>query len=50
MQKFADVTFRYVEDENTEEFFVPYVWRLVYRHSTVHWLAPRVKLFNALTA
>lgn len=47
-QKFADVTFRYVEDANTDEFFVPYVWKLIYRHSTVHWLPNTVQLFNAL--
>ena len=47
LKKFPDVTFRYVEDENSDEFFVPYVWKLVYRHSTLHWTPNNVKLFNA---
>jgi len=28
-QKFPELKFKYVEEESPEDFFVPYVWRLV---------------------
>ncbi|CAJ0963327.1 unnamed protein product, partial [Mesorhabditis belari] len=48
LQKFPDLKFRYVEDENTIDFFVPYVWRLVFEHSGLRFEPSRVKVFNAL--
>ncbi|KAK5966211.1 Dymeclin [Trichostrongylus colubriformis] len=47
LAKFPELRFRYVEDENTVEFFVPYVWRLTIQHSTIPFESARVKLFNA---
>jgi hypothetical protein len=29
VQKFPDLKFRYVEEEQPEDFFVPYTWTLV---------------------
>uniref|UniRef100_A0A914ZUN7 Dymeclin n=3 Tax=Ascarididae TaxID=6250 RepID=A0A914ZUN7_PARUN len=49
LKKFPELKFKYVEDDNTVEFFVPYVWRLIFQLSTMHWDATRVKLFNALS-
>ena len=42
-QKFPDLKFKYVEDYQPEEFFVPYVWTLVYEHSNLYWLDLSVK-------
>ncbi|KAJ1365873.1 hypothetical protein KIN20_026335, partial [Parelaphostrongylus tenuis] len=47
LTKFPELRFRYVEDENTVDFFVPYVWRLTMQHSTIIFDSARVKLFNA---
>ncbi|KAE9414847.1 hypothetical protein Angca_005377 [Angiostrongylus cantonensis] len=47
LTKFPELRFRYVEDENTVDFFVPYVWRLTIQHSTIIFDRARVKLFNA---
>lgn len=38
-----------MEDENTTDFFVPYVWRLTIQHSAIRFDPQRVKLFNALS-
>ncbi|VDM49515.1 unnamed protein product [Toxocara canis] len=48
LKKFPELKFKYVEDDNTVEFFVPYVWRLIFQLSTMYWDGTRVKLFNAL--
>ncbi|GMT16532.1 hypothetical protein PFISCL1PPCAC_7829 [Pristionchus fissidentatus] len=34
LKKFPELKFRYVEDDNTVDFFVPYIWRLVVDQST----------------
>ncbi|KAL6734539.1 hypothetical protein Aduo_005069 [Ancylostoma duodenale] len=47
LAKFPELRFRYVEDENTVDFFVPYVWRLTIQHSSIPFESSRVKLFNA---
>uniref|UniRef100_A0A1I7X2M7 Dymeclin n=1 Tax=Heterorhabditis bacteriophora TaxID=37862 RepID=A0A1I7X2M7_HETBA len=49
LAKFPNFRFRYVEDDNTVDFFVPYVWRLVMQHSDIYFDPTRVKLFNAHT-
>ncbi|VBB26333.1 unnamed protein product [Acanthocheilonema viteae] len=46
LKKFPELKFKYVEDENTVEFFVPYVWRLTFQFSTLYWDATRIRLFN----
>ncbi|KJH50810.1 hypothetical protein DICVIV_03060 [Dictyocaulus viviparus] len=47
LTKFPELRFRYVEDENTFDFFVPYVWRLTVQHSKIFFDNAKVKLFNA---
>ena len=45
-QKSPELKFKYVEEENPEDFFVPYSWSLAYRASGLHLCAPeRVHLF-----
>jgi hypothetical protein len=47
LKKFPDLKYRYVEDENTIDFFVPYAWRLIYETAGVYFDPGMVKLFNA---
>ncbi|XP_030765686.1 dymeclin isoform X2 [Sitophilus oryzae] len=35
--KFPDLKFKYVEEEQPEEFFIPYVWELVSQQSILNW-------------
>ena len=43
-QKFPDLKFKYVEEEQPEDFFVPYVWTLVSRR--IYWNPKSIKLFE----
>ena len=45
-QKFPDLKFKYVEEESPEEFFIPYVWSLVYHSSNMYFNASRILLFS----
>ncbi|CAD5215569.1 unnamed protein product [Bursaphelenchus xylophilus] len=47
LKKFPDLKYRYVEDENTIDFFVPYAWRLVFESAGVFFDSHLVKLFKA---
>ncbi|CAD5211084.1 unnamed protein product [Bursaphelenchus okinawaensis] len=47
LKKFPDLKYRYVEDENTIDFFVPYAWRLVFESCGVFFDSHLVKLFKA---
>ena len=44
LQKFPDLKFKYVEEEQPEDFFVPYVWTLVSRR--IYWYPKSIKLFE----
>jgi len=37
LKKFADLKFKYVEEDQPEDFFVPYIWTLVYKSSNLYW-------------
>ncbi|XP_066262135.1 dymeclin [Euwallacea similis] len=37
LTKFPDLKFKYVEEEQPEEFFIPYVWDLVSHQSILNW-------------
>jgi hypothetical protein len=37
LRVFPELKFRYVEEAQPEEFFVPYVWTLVHKNSPLHW-------------
>ncbi len=45
-KKFPELRFRYVEDDQPEEFFIPYIWSLVYRSSDIYWNSQNILLFN----
>jgi hypothetical protein len=43
--------FKYVEEDQPEEFFVPYVWSLIYKYSNLYWVDYSVTtLFNSEAA
>ena len=45
-QKFPELKFKYVEEDQPEEFFVPYVWSLVYKSCNLYWIDHSIKLFS----
>ena len=45
-QKFPDLKFKYVEEEQPEDFFVPYSWTLV--RGRIYWNTEQISLKNAL--
>ncbi|MBZ3869283.1 Dymeclin [Sciurus carolinensis] len=45
--KFPELKFKYVEEEQPEEFFIPYVWSLVYNSAVgLYWNPQDVQLFT----
>lgn len=42
----ARLLFHYVEDEQPEDFFIPYIWTRVYYSSQIFWDSKRIVLFN----
>lgn len=47
LQKFPELKFKYVEEEQPEEFFIPYVWSLVYNSAVgVYWNPQDIQLFT----
>lgn len=47
LQKFPELKFKYVEEEQPEEFFIPYVWSLVYNSAVaLYWNPHDIQLFT----
>ncbi|XP_069819309.1 dymeclin [Dendropsophus ebraccatus] len=47
LRKFPELKFKYVEEEQPEEFFIPYVWSLVYNSGVgLYWNPQDVQLFT----
>ncbi|XP_070277233.1 dymeclin isoform X1 [Myotis yumanensis] len=47
LKKFPELKFKYVEEEQPEEFFIPYVWSLVYSSATgLYWSPQDIQLFT----
>ncbi|XP_071989253.1 dymeclin isoform X1 [Engystomops pustulosus] len=47
LRKFPELKFKYVEEEQPEEFFIPYVWSLVYNSGVgLYWSPQDVQLFT----
>lgn len=42
----AKLLFHYVEDEQPEEFFIPYIWTRIYYSSGIAWSSKSIVLFN----
>ena len=48
-QKFPELKFKYVEEDQPEEFFIPYVWSLVFHASNLYFNPSRIQLFSLHT-
>ncbi|XP_064902900.1 dymeclin isoform X4 [Columba livia] len=47
LRKFPELKFKYVEEEQPEEFFIPYVWSLVYNSAVaLYWNPHEIQLFT----
>ncbi|XP_074593965.1 dymeclin [Brevipalpus obovatus] len=46
MKKFPELKFRYVETDQPEEFFIPYIWSIVYKASGIYFHSQNILLFN----
>ncbi|XP_053304214.1 dymeclin isoform X2 [Spea bombifrons] len=47
LRKFPELKFKYVEEEQPEEFFIPYVWSLVYNSAVgLYWNPRDIQLFT----
>ncbi|XP_076439068.1 dymeclin-like [Babylonia areolata] len=46
LKKFPELKFKYVEEESPEEFFIPYIWSLVYHSSNLYFNPSRILLFS----
>lgn len=47
LKKCPELKFKYIEDDNTVDFFVPYVWRLIWQTCGVYFSSPSlIKLFS----
>uniref|UniRef100_A0AC34F4J0 Dymeclin n=1 Tax=Panagrolaimus sp. ES5 TaxID=591445 RepID=A0AC34F4J0_9BILA len=46
LKKFPELKFKYVEDENTVDFFVPYIWRLITQTNGIYFPSETIKLFQ----
>lgn len=45
LQKFPDLRFKYVEEEQPEDFFVPYTWSLL--KNQIYWNPDKISLRGA---
>ncbi|XP_046873239.1 dymeclin isoform X2 [Hypomesus transpacificus] len=47
LKKFPDLKFKYVEEDQPEDFFIPYVWSLVFNSGVgLHWHPQGIELFS----
>jgi len=46
LRKFPELKFKYVEESSPEEFFIPYVWTLIYQSSGIYWASKNISLFD----
>ncbi|KAL5020400.1 hypothetical protein ScPMuIL_003292 [Solemya velum] len=46
LKKFPELKFKYVEEESPEEFFIPYIWSLVYHSCNMYFNTARIVLFS----
>ncbi|KAK7084960.1 hypothetical protein SK128_027778 [Halocaridina rubra] len=46
LKKFPELKFKYVEENEPEEFFIPYVWTLVYQGSGLYWNPDCICIFD----
>ncbi|KAK2721308.1 dymeclin-like [Artemia franciscana] len=43
----SELKFRYVEEKHPEEFFLPYIWYLLYQTTELYWCPSSIRLFSS---
>ncbi|RHZ66600.1 hypothetical protein Glove_306g9 [Diversispora epigaea] len=46
LKEFPDLKFQYEEESDSQEFFCPYVWALLYRHTWIYWDEDKVRILH----
>ncbi|KAG0252730.1 Triose-phosphate Transporter [Mortierella polycephala] len=46
MKTFPDIKFEYEEEEQSSEFFCPYIWSLLYRNTFVYWDEEKARILH----
>ncbi|CAJ0636793.1 9765_t:CDS:1, partial [Entrophospora sp. SA101] len=46
LKEFPELKFKYGEELESQEFFCPYVWSLVYQHTWIYWDEDKVHIIN----
>ncbi|XP_015904833.1 dymeclin isoform X2 [Parasteatoda tepidariorum] len=46
LKKLPELKFKYVEEGQPEEFFIPYLWSVVFHSSEIYWNSKNILIFN----
>ncbi|GIY48957.1 dymeclin [Caerostris darwini] len=46
MKKLPELKFKYVEEGQPEDFFIPYLWSVVFHSSDIYWDSKNILIFN----
>lgn len=46
MKKLPELKFKYIEEGQPEEFFIPYLWSVVFHSSDIYWNSKNILIFN----
>ncbi|KAF8784660.1 dymeclin-like [Argiope bruennichi] len=46
MKKLPELKFKYVEEGQPEDFFIPYLWSVVFHSSDIYWNSKNILIFN----
>jgi len=46
LKVYPQLKFKYMEEEAAEEFFVPYIWSIIYKSSFLYWNKTNISLFH----
>lgn len=41
----VDLKYRYYQEENPEDYFIPYIWHLTYKSCLIYWKPENIRLF-----
>ncbi len=50
LQPFVQLQFKYEEEENSQEFFTPYVWCIAFHYAAIPWDQDKIRLFSLTPA
>ncbi|CAG8707753.1 24924_t:CDS:10 [Cetraspora pellucida] len=46
LKEFPDLKFQYEEESESQEFFCPYVWSLIHRHTWIYWDEEKARILH----